>query len=247
MNYKLRSLMIVAVCLCGSISLRAQSRTTDGRLFVLPPGLTAGNSQITSAATAASTTPVPLAATQPVLINFDKVPDPDQWLKNDCLGVGSGTVLHGILTIDSPNDCYEYILYWPKGIWNQYVANWRGWIVEASLQVDPLTQPECGQRGSVQIWAADPKILLIVGFSSNEICIAYPEEVHFPMDTTDHFHIYRIEAKGMHVKVYVDGALAIDHVLSIPGGGTRALAFGDGTGYGTSRTKWDYLSYDVFP
>jgi hypothetical protein len=123
-------------------------------------------------------------------------------------------------------------------------------IVEASLKVDPVTQPECGvfnQRGSVQIWAADPKILLIVGFSTNEICIAYPEEVHYAMDTTDSFHVYRIEAKGMHVQIYVDGALAIDHVLSVAGGGTRALAFGDGTGYGTSRTQWDYLSYDVFP
>jgi hypothetical protein len=247
MNDKARSLMVVCVCLCSSISLRAQSRTMDGQLFVTP-GASAASSQSSNAATL--TAPIPASVMQPVTMTFDKLPDPDQWVKNDCLGVGSGIVSHGILTINSPNDCYEYILYYPKGIWNQYVANWRGWIVEANLQVDPLSQPECdgvNQYGSVHIWAADPKILLIVGFSPSEICISYPDHVHFPMDTTNSFHVYRIAAKGMHVWIYVDGVLAINHVLSIPGGGTRALSFGDGSGYGTSLTKWDYLSYNVFP
>ena len=250
MNYKLTLLMVVAVCLYASIRLQAQSRTMDGHLFFIPPGASVANSQTSNAATAATTTPIPPAAKLPVIMNFDILPDPDNWTKNECRGVGSGTLSHGILTINSPNDCYEYILFYPKGFWNQYAANWRGWIVEASLKVDPVTQPICDamQYGGVQIWAADPKILIIVGFSSTEICIAYPEEVRFPMDTTDSFHVYRIEAKGMHVQIYVDGALAIDHVLSVTGGGgTRALAFGDGTAFNTSRTMWDYLSYDVFP
>lgn len=131
----------------------------------------------------------------------------------------------GILTINSPSDCYEYSLYSPKGIWNKYVSNSRGWIIETSLKVDPITLP-----GNVEIWANDHTILIIVYFNTNEIYIAYPEQVHFPMDTTDGFHVYRIEAKGMHVKIYVDGSLAIDHMLSSPGLGTEALVFGDGDG-----------------
>jgi hypothetical protein len=156
-------------------------------------------------------------------------------------------VSFGILTIDSPSDCYEYLLYSPKGIWNRFVDNKRGWIVEANLKIDPVTQPECDDRGAVQIWANDHTILLIVGFSTNEICIAYPDSVHFSMNTTDTFHIYRIRAKGMHVRIYVDGNLAIDHVLSTPGAGSEVLAFGDGVVFNTSLTRWDYLSYRVFP
>jgi hypothetical protein len=126
MNYKLRLLMFVAVCLSTSISLQAQSRTTDGHLFLIPPGASVANSQTSNTATAASTNPIPPAAKLPVIMNFDKLPDRDNWTKNDCLGVGSGIVSHGILSINSPNDCYEYILYYPKGFWNQYAANWRG-------------------------------------------------------------------------------------------------------------------------
>jgi hypothetical protein len=66
------------------------------------------------------------------------------------------------------------------------------------------------------------------------------------MDTTDSFHVHRIEAKGMHIKIYVDGRLAIDHVLSTPGGGASVLIFGDGNLNGTSLTRWDYFSYRVF-
>ena len=69
------------------------------------------------------------------------------------------------------------------------------------------------------------------------------------MDTTDGFHVYRIEGRGLQVKVYVDGVLKIDHTLvNLNGGGSNALIFGDGIGdSGPSRVKWDYFSYDVFP
>ena len=178
-------------------------------------------------------------------MNFGHLPGPD-WFVNDCTNNGSGTVAHGILTIDSQS-CYEYILYSPKGIWNQLVSNSRGWIIETRLQVDPITQPECDDASSVQIWANDHTILVIIGFSTDAICLVYPDMVRFPMNTTDGYHIYRVETKGMLVQVFVDGNLAIDHTLTTPGGGTPALVFGDGNIMNTSLTRWDYFSYQVFP
>lgn len=247
MMSKAKSLTIIISVLCGSISLWAQVRTTDNRLFTLPPSASAQSSaQINVNAATSETTNFPAEAKHPVILNFDALPNAD-WFVNDCYAVGAGTVSHGILTIDSPSDCYEYVLYSPKGIWNKYVSNSRGWVIETSLRIDPTTQPECDGTGSVQIWANDHKILLIVGFSNNEICITYPDRVHFPMNTTDSFHVYRIEAKEMRVQIYADGNLAIDHILSWAGGGTQALVFGDGTTFGTSLTQWDYFSYKVFP
>ena len=242
MNYKSESLILIALCLCSSMSLWAQGNTTDNRLFTIQPNESIALSQAANATTVAiDASALPAAAKQPVIMNFDKLPNND-WLVFDCFTNGTGTVSHGILTVDSPNSCYEYILYSPKGIWNKYVSNSRGWIIETSLKVDPITQP-----GSVEIWANDHKILIIVYFNTDEIYIAYPDRVHFPMNTTDGFHVYRIEAKGMHVKIYVDGSVAIDHMLSSPGLGTEALVFGDGDLNGTSLTRWDYFSYNVFP
>ena len=250
MKCKAKSLITISLSLYGSISLWAQGSTTDNRLFTLPPKASTQVSVVANAnADRSKTIQIPARAKHPVILNFDRLPNAD-WIVNDCTGGGTGTVSHGILTIDSPSDCYEYILFPPKGIWNEFVSNSRGWIVETSLKVDPSTQPECNdvsRTGAVQIRANDYTILIIVGFGADEICIAYPDIVHFPMNTTDSFHIYRIEAKGMHIQIYVDGDLAIDHILSTPGGGTQALAFGDGDINGTSLTRWDYFSYDVFP
>ena len=247
MTYKSKSLIGVIFVLAASISLWSQGHSTDNnRLFTLPPDMVSAK-QANANPAAGANLPIPSqTATQPVILNFDNLPGPE-WTVIDCTGGGSGTVTHGILTINSPSDCYEYDLFAPKGTWNQLVSNSRGWIIETSLIVDPITEPECDDRGSVQIWANDHTILLIVGFSTNEICIAYPDQVHYSMNTTDSFHIYRIEAKGMHIQIYVDGNLAIDHTLSNPGGGTDTLMFGDGVGSTTSLTRWDYFSYQVFP
>ncbi len=140
-------------------------------------------------ATAELDTPVPA---QPAILNFDQLPLPP-WALIDCTGRGSGRVERGILTINSPSDCHEYSLDDPEGTWNQHVSNSRGWVVEANLKVDPHTQPNCDNNGgSVVVWANDRVNLIIFGFSTNEICISYPEEVHFAMDTTNAFHVYRI-------------------------------------------------------
>ena len=250
MKYGARLLTIVTLGLCASMTLWSQARSTDNnRLFTLPPGAPPSAATLQLRAQherdSNSLTPVP-TATQPIILNFDNLPGSD-WTVVDCNGGGSGSVAHGILTINSPSDCYEYDLFPPHGTWNQLVSNSRGWIIETNLIVDPITQPECDDRGALQIWANDYTILVIVGFSTNEICLAYPDHVDFPMNTTDSYHIYRVEAQGMHIQIYVDGTLAIDHVLTQTGGGTQLLMFGDGTGQSTSLSRWDYFSYQVFP
>ena len=190
---------------------------------------------------------MPGRAKRPVVLNFDHFPGKD-WLHNACGSTSSAVVSHGLLTINSPDlDCNEYLLFYPKGIWNQYVDNQRGWIVETSLKVDPSTQPECDSRGSVQLWINDLTNMVIVGISNNAICIAYPDVVAVATPTTDGFHVYRVESRGKIVRIYQDGQLKIDHALTTPGGGTQALGFGDGDGSFATLTTWDYLSYDVFP
>ncbi len=81
-------------------------------------------------------------------------------------------------------------------------------MIEASLKLLPATEGECRYaEGNVLIWAHDHTNLIIIAFYPDEICIAYPDIVRLQMDTTDSFHIYRIEAQGRRVQVYVDGRL----------------------------------------
>jgi len=238
MKHKTIIVIAVAVCLCCFTGLWAQVNTSDNRHFTLPP------SAAVVPATPASDAPVPVSG-PPAILNFDQLPGPE-WTVWDCYGRGTATVSHGILTINSPSDCYEFDLRDPVGVWNKYVSNSRGWIVETNLKIDPLTDPNCSSGGA-EIWANDRTNLIIFHFAPNEICIGYPEQVHFAMNTTDSFHVYRIETKGSHTRIYVDGTLAIDHVFTYLGSGSQVLYFGDGSAFGTSVAQWDYFSYSVFP
>ena len=164
--------------------------------------------------------------------------------------VATGTASHGIFTIDSPaSGVYEISLWHPESYWHHYVSNQRGWVVETSLRVDPSTDALPFYDGAVLIWMHDHTNLFIVGFNPAELKISYPEHVSFPMNTTDAFHVYRIETKGKRMRIFVDGSLAIDHTFASVGGGSDVLTFGDGNGYTgmKSLTKWDYFSYQVFP
>ena len=179
-----------------------------------------------------------------VILHFDAVPGGDWELRESG---GASYVSDGILTIDALGAHHEFILYAPKGEWNRHVSNTRGWVLEARLRVDPASNLECGS--DLLIWAHDHTSLLQVGFAPGEICIFYPDRVHYPMNTSDGFHAYRIVSRLASVRIYVDGRLAIDHTLSHMGGGTEALLFGDGNAQQAtkSRSYWDYLWYDVVP
>lgn len=180
------------------------------------------------------------AGAEPVTLDFDTLP-PAPW---ENVGSGTSSASGGILTIET-SSFNEFFLWPPDGDWHENVDNARGWTLETRLRVDPASTPQCNDRGTVQIWAHDHTVLVIIGFSTNEICLAYPDNVHYPMDTTADFHTYRVEVQGMHVTIAVDGIDRIDHQLSWTGGGTVALAFGDGLGGDYSKSYWDYLSYDT--
>lgn len=256
MTIKFFHCLFVILTLCTyTSSLWAQDRNTmDGLTFTrdssTPSHAPTAQPNVDIQNTEASGDRVSAEVTglkEPVILNFDRLPG-RLWETWDCGdGVSQARVSHGILTIDAPLSCYEFILWYPNGRWHKLVDNARGWVIEASLKVDQSTQPDCDDRASVQIWANDHTNLVIIGFSTNEICIAYPDNVRFPMDTTNSFHIYRIESKGNQVQVYVDGDLKIDHILSWTGGGSNILMFGDGVAGTTSLSYWDYFSYDVFP
>jgi hypothetical protein len=228
-------------------NLWAQYTTTDGRHFTLPPQPATND---TFSAATILTTQVPADAKKPVVLNFDNLPAAP-WVSWNCGAGETATAAHGILTIASPpGGCFEYDLWHPESYWHHYVSNQRGWVVEASLRVDPSTDALPFFDGAVMIWMHDHTNLVIVGFNPNELLLSYPEHVSFPMNTTDAFHVYRIETRGKRMRIFVDGNLAIDHTFSISVGlGSDVLMFGDGNLYRgmKSLTQWDYFSYEVFP
>ena len=234
-------------------SLWAQDRiTTDGLLFIDSGPLSHALSPQPNAATEgteASRARATPRLKRPLIQNFDHRPAP-VWEPWDCGdGVGKAGVSHGILTIDAAS-CYEFMLFHPNGKWHEFVDNSRGWVIETSLKVDPRNPAEeCNDNPgtSLKIWVHDHTNLVIFGFTTDEVCIAYPDNVRLSMDTTNAFHVYRIESKRRSVRVFVDGNLKIDHTLTWQGGGSDALTFGDGHVNGKTRSYWDYFSYDVFP
>jgi hypothetical protein len=236
-------LIIITLSACISNVWAQDLHTNDGLSFT--HGSSTSGQPLADAKGVATDTWVPLQAREPVIMNFDNLPG-SQWESWDCGdGVGKSTVQNGILKINSAS-CYEFLLNHPKDTWHKYVSNARGWVIETSMRVDPSTQPDCTD-GALMIWANDHTNLLIVGFSTNAVCLTYPDQVRSYMNTTDAFHIYRIESKGREVKIYVDGKLKINHALSWSGGGSDVLAFGDGNGAKRSLSYWDYFSYDIFP
>jgi Ca2+-binding RTX toxin-like protein len=186
------------------------------------------------------------ASASPVRLDFNTLP-PASWQANKC-ETGSATASGGILTIDSPS-CFEYILDDPNAPWYATVSNARGWAIETRLRLALLpgggASCESDDNGVV-IWAHDRSMLVKVSVATGGVCLLYPDQVSYAMDTTGAFHTYRVETKGLHVRILVDGVLRIDHTLSVAGDGSQLLYFGDGSGGTPSRSYWDYFEYDTF-
>lgn len=161
---------------------------------------------------------------------------------------GSATAALGIVTIDAPGPSTfnEFILFDPHDDWNQNVSTTIGWYVESRVWVDPSTTAGCG---GVEWWTASRSALSISGLGKDTLCIVYPDFVQVSTPTTDGYHVYGVFGRGDTVKIFKDGNLLIDHVMSWPGGGTQALIFGDGNqgASGSTKSHWDYLSYDTRP
>lgn len=188
--------------------------------------------------------PLPTPPTSAVVLDFSDLPEPP-W-RAESSG-GSATVANGILTIDAPDEHYEFLLDEGDDAWHQRVSNDHGWTIESRIRVDPTSAEgkwEIG-RATVMIGANDKTNFVQIGFNKDMVGLLYPDSITYPMETTDEFHIYRIESRGTRVRLYVDGNLVVDHELSWPGGGGSPLMFGDGVSGTRSLSYWDYFWYDV--
>jgi hypothetical protein len=242
--------VIAAATAVAAVALAGSTLATLG-----PPRTTVRDGGAAAGATV--TAAFPEAVLRPSYLSLDRPLD-GGWRQFDCrddgVPVPTGVHHHGVLTINAPGrQCWEYLLFHPAGIWNEWADNARGWIVEASLQVDSSTAGTCPTRRPLQLWMHDGTALVILSITATQVCLDYPDQVVVPRNTGSGFHTYRVEARGRIVRVYVDGKLAIDHTLTWRGGGTRALGFGDGSGVAnpgepaSSRSRWDYVSYDTTP
>ncbi|MCD4843833.1 MAG: hypothetical protein K8R25_05020 [Methanosarcinales archaeon] len=173
------------------------------------------------------------------VLDMDVLPDIVGWEKYT--SGGSASVSGGILTIDTiGNDAYlQFDQRNPGSDWFDNVDNSKGWVVEARLQVDDMTEDDA----YLVIWTHDRTWLTQLRIYKDYISW-YPGHTLYYMDTTDTYHIYRIEGKGNSYKVYVNGNLAIDGVVT-SGGGTFTISFGDGHGGTQTKSYWDYFRYST--
>jgi hypothetical protein len=180
-----------------------------------------------------------MATATPIVLNMDELPnvqDPS-WQGDNV----SASVSGGILT-------------WAGGAytnsdWSRHVSSAQGWVLEARMKLDPSSD-DCYNAG---FWINDRVCCTLMSIYKNKVRIFYPDQLEHAMDTTDTFHVYRIEGKGDTFRLSVDGALAIDYHRSWTGGGNEMLQLGCGSwsdsvscsGDGTGRSYWDYFSYDT--
>ena len=206
-------------------------------------------------------TPSATTSTRPsrVTEDFSTWPDPPWY---NPTSPGSATARDGILTLDVPAGGDDELILQESAlpnrpvpaadVWNSSVSNIRGWWVEVRMRVDPITDDQCGSdaaRGPALELSAedDAHMHVVLGFSRSCVALVYAwnQAVIVPMDTTSAFHVYRISAQLRHVRVYIDGVLAIEHDGSAGSSG-EGLLFGDGqSGYGPTRSYWDHITYDV--
>ncbi len=214
-----------------------------------------------TASAAPSATRLPYTGPTRVMEDFNTLPQPP-WYNPPTAG-SSATVVNGILTLDAPAGEFNEILLQESSspnrlvpaadVWDSAVSNSRGWWVEVRMRVDPLTDEQCAsdnKRGpALTLWATDDTQMLVrLGFSSSCVALVYAFDgaIRVPMDTTSAFHVYRISTRLKHVDVYVDGVRVIEHDFGPFDETGTGLVFGDGqSGYGPTRSHWDYITYDV--
>ncbi len=155
---------------------------------------------------------------------------------NDALSFSSG-----IMTSRADACAYE-VLTWPNGEWHATVDSTRGWAIQTRLRV------VSGSAGCLtqNIWAKANDQLLIFGFGTGQVCLAYPSVVTVPLDTTSGFHTYRFLYKQGTLTIFVDGVQRVTTTV-VGGDGSAILTFG--TVYNPSSAdqviRWQYFLYDV--
>jgi hypothetical protein len=67
----------------------------------------------------------------------------------------------------------------------------------------------------------------------------------YEIDTTNDYHVYRVTLKGNNIKLYIDGILRLEGILSDPYAGGGAIFFYAGYDGLNSESYWDYIYYRV--
>ena len=181
----------------------------------------------------------PSALAAPVL--YDLNAHPSGWGKVLC-GTGDGLSFANGLMTSTANACSYEVLTWPNGEWHAIVDSARGWEITARLRVD--TGPAGCQTEN--IWAKTHDQLLMFGFGTGEVCLAYPDVVSVPFDTTSGFHTYRFFFKGHTLTISIDGVVQIT-TTAVGGDGSAILTFGTVNNSATTDQviTWDSFEYDV--
>jgi hypothetical protein len=174
-------------------------------------------------------------ARTPVVQTFTQLP-PGPWQVNE-----PATVAGNVLTLGP----YGYVALFDGSAtdWSGNADNSLGWTVEARMRLDESVTEECGYAEPARIWAGDHLTVVTVGFARGQVCLTYPNQVVYAMDTQSAFHTYKLDVRRERVRLSVDGRVVIDHTLSWSGGGTPALMAESLTG----TSHWQYLRYDTTP
>jgi hypothetical protein len=117
-----------------------------------------------------------------------------------------------------------------------------GWVVEARIKI--IEAPaDCASTG-FWVTGAGGQITK-VQLSSTWAGINYPAPHGVEMDTTDDFHVYRLQYLGRdRYHFSVDGVLVADAHQLDSGGGSSVLMFGDLGGCAGATSEWDSFSYE---
>lgn len=169
------------------------------------------------------------------VLRFDQGPDPTT--SGGALTIGAGTLV--MLREDSPTPAE----------WTGSANRLSGWDVDVRMRLGRDATGAClddatGQTPPTLLWVGDQTDLLQIGFAADGVCVVHPyqEREVVPLDT-HRWHRYRVEARGQHVRLLVDGRVVIDRTFTEAGSGT--LGLGVETYRGTS--TWDDVRYDTAP
>jgi hypothetical protein len=188
----------------------------------------------------------PPARAQAVNYNLDSPAalTADGWLPHAAAD-GSMSFLSGELTIDTQGYS-EWLVYEDSGARWFAASQATGWWVEARVRLDSAVGCSPG-AGGVGIWANPGDYLVTLRLEPDQAGLTAPESHFVPFDTTDDFHVYRLQDLGhRHLQLLIDGTLAVDlPAAQNNSGSTIALGFGDMGACVSSKTVWDYVSYDT--
>ncbi|WP_309133739.1 calcium-binding protein [Cellulomonas sp.] len=175
-------------------------------------------------------------------------PPADPWQVRGFSGDPVATTRGGTITIGEQT-LVMLLEYAAPAEWTGSANRLTGWDVEFRMRLGADTTHTCldeetGAPPPTLLWVGDTTDLVQVGFGPGEICLTYPfqDRVRIPLDT-HRWHRYRLEARGQHLRLVVDGRTVLDRDLAGRGAGTVALGFETHQGSST----WDYVRYDTVP